>query len=77
MIARLVMTYKNFRSVLAYRKAVRETIKELSALSNGELADIGISRGEIYHIAHSVQPKPVLEEAQPMAEANINIRGWV
>lgn len=76
MIARLVMTYRNFRSVLAYRKAVRATINELSALTNGELADIGISRGEIYHIAHQVQNKPVMETVEPV-EANMNIRGWV
>ena len=36
-----------------YRKArkVSATINELSALSDAELRDIGISRGEIYDIA--------------------------
>lgn len=29
------------------------TIRELSRLSDKELSDIGISRGEIYEIAHS------------------------
>jgi len=55
---------------------VRETINELSALTNGELADIGISRGEIRHIANTCLPKPVMEEVEPV-EANDNIKGWV
>lgn len=40
--------------VSSYRKArlVRSTMKELNALSDAELRDIGITRGEIYEIAH-------------------------
>lgn len=33
---------------------VRITIEELSKLSDNELKDIGISRGDIYSIAHEV-----------------------
>jgi uncharacterized protein YjiS (DUF1127 family) len=38
----------------SYRKAkdVTKTIQELNRLSNAELSDIGISRGDIYTIAH-------------------------
>ena len=38
----------------SYRKAkdVTTTIRELNKLSNAELSDIGISRGDIYTIAH-------------------------
>ncbi len=38
----------------SYRKAkdVTKTIRELNKLSNAELSDIGISRGDIYTIAH-------------------------
>jgi uncharacterized protein YjiS (DUF1127 family) len=32
-------------------KEIRQTIKALSSLSNAELRDIGISRGDIYSIA--------------------------
>jgi uncharacterized protein YjiS (DUF1127 family) len=32
----------------------KNTIKELQALSDRELYDIGISRGQIYDIAHKV-----------------------
>jgi uncharacterized protein YjiS (DUF1127 family) len=34
------------------QRAIRATIKELSALTDKELHDIGISRGEIYDIAN-------------------------
>jgi uncharacterized protein YjiS (DUF1127 family) len=43
------------------RKMIRETEKELGRLTDYELADIGISRGEIYYVARS----------------NENLRGWV
>jgi uncharacterized protein YjiS (DUF1127 family) len=36
---------------------VAETINELSKLSDAELKDIGISRGEIYEIAHQTYTK--------------------
>lgn len=45
------------------RKAIRETIKELSKLSDAELRDIGIARGEIWDIAHQ--------------DVNDNLKGWV
>ena len=40
----LVKNYRNWR-------LYRETISELSRLSNRELADLGISRGEIRSVA--------------------------
>jgi uncharacterized protein YjiS (DUF1127 family) len=41
------------RFISNYRKnkEIRQTIYELSSLSNAELRDIGISRGDIYSIA--------------------------
>ena len=33
-------------------KKVRQTIRELNSLTNAELNDIGIGRGDIYAIAH-------------------------
>jgi uncharacterized protein YjiS (DUF1127 family) len=32
-------------------RAYRQTVRELSALSNRELNDLGISRGDIYSVA--------------------------
>lgn len=40
----LVHTYRNWRRY-------RETVSELSRLSNRELGDLGIARGDIRHIA--------------------------
>lgn len=42
------------RMMSAYKRrvAVRATIKELNALSDRELFDIGLSRGEIYSVAN-------------------------
>ena len=62
--------FKNLSVEIKRRKNIKHTIKQLSALSNRELADIGISRGEIWDIAHSSYPKV----ATP---ANSNLEGWV
>ena len=53
-----------------HRKAIRMTEKELAKLSNAELDDIGISRGDIYSIART---SVVIDTAK----ANNNLRGWV
>lgn len=52
-------------------KKVRATIKELSKLSDRELNDIGIARGDIYAIAHES------EDYARFADANTNLKGWV
>ena len=51
-------------------KAIRETEKALSNLSNAELNDIGISRGDIYYIARKA-------ESIEIVKANKNLQGWV
>jgi uncharacterized protein YjiS (DUF1127 family) len=52
------------------QKAIRETEKALRKLSNAELDDIGITRGDIYTIARS---KDTIENVR----TNNNLRGWV
>ncbi len=66
--------FKNLGAELKRRKNIRQTIKQLSNLTTRELDDIGISRGEIWHVAHSSYPKALGGEA---VEANRNLRGWV
>lgn len=39
------------------RKKVRRAIQELSKLSNKELADIGIARGDIERVAKANAPR--------------------
>lgn len=61
------------KAFLKHRKrtaAVRATMKELSALSNRELNDLGISRGEIYSVANDTADMVFGKE-------NENLKGWV
>jgi uncharacterized protein YjiS (DUF1127 family) len=64
--------FKNVGIELQRRKNIKDTIKQLSALSNHELNDIGIARGDIWHIAHTSFPK-----GKTVAEVNRNLDGWV
>jgi len=66
------------------RKAARSTIKELSALTNHELNDIGIARGEIRHLANQYAEdilrenlKSLPSPAWPGLEVNPNLKGSV
>ena len=60
-IETIIESLKFFIQHRTDRRLVRETERELSKLTDYELADIGLSRGEIYHVARS----------------NENLRGWV
>lgn len=66
--------FKNLNVELKRRRNIRLTINELSKLTNHELNDIGIARGDIWHIANTSYPKALRGEA---VEANNNLRGWV
>ena len=69
---------KNIIAEYERHRAINATIKELSALSNRELNDIGISRGDIYDIAHSSYPKEaVVEQTYRIVPVNVNLRGAV
>ena len=63
----LADSYKNSREA-------RNTMKELGALTDKELNDIGIARGDIYYIAHNL--KRYSEVGHP-SEENKNLKGWV
>jgi uncharacterized protein YjiS (DUF1127 family) len=60
---RLAATYKHHRQA-------QITIKELSRLGDRELNDMGISRGDIYSIAHGTSD-------HQRAVVNKNLEGWV
>ena len=61
---------KDFKAARERRRNIKETIRQLSALSDSELRDIGLSRGMIYDVAVSSFPKVKAEE-------NDNLKGWV
>lgn len=74
----MINFFKNLKAQMQHRAAVKSTINELSKLSNAELTDIGISRGEIYSIAHEANPKPVLQKSDKATGfINVNLKGWV
>ena len=60
-IETIIEALRSLNQYRANRKIIRATEKELHKLTDHELADIGLSRGEIYYVARS----------------NENLRGWV
>ena len=66
--------FKRLGAELKRRRRIRQTIIELSKLTNHELNDIGIARGDIWHIANQSYPKAAMGE---LVEINRNLRGWV
>lgn len=51
MMSKMVAALRGMADVAARNRVYRRTEKELSSLTNRELADIGISRGDISRIA--------------------------
>lgn len=49
---RLTALVAEFRARSARRRIYRQTFRELSALTNRELADLGLSRSEIRRVAY-------------------------
>ena len=70
-IAAILDFFRDLKRSWDHRAKVNATIKELSKLSDRELNDIGIARGDIWSIAH--------EDAdyKRFAETNNNLKGWV
>jgi len=66
--------FKRLGAELKRRRNIRHTIKELSRLTNHELNDIGLARGDIKFIANQSYPKSAYGE---LVEINRNLRGWV
>lgn len=63
--------FRELQKKREHNRNVRRTIKELSKLSDRELNDIGLARGDIWAVAH--------EDAdyKRFAETNNNLKGWV
>ena len=60
---------KNWNRAYKEHRAYLQTVKELSALTNSELNDIGISRGDIRAIARG--------DETLIRSINPNLKGWV
>ena len=61
-IETIIEAFISFKQERAAKKLAKQTIKELSKLTDKELNDIGLSRGDIWYVAH---------------HQNDNLRGWV
>jgi uncharacterized protein YjiS (DUF1127 family) len=77
----MIQTLNNFFKKLINnykrRVAINSTIKELSKLSNKELNDIGIARGDIYSIAKDDTDMRVKVDAPYGAPFNPNLKGFI
>lgn len=58
------------------RRIIRETENQLIKLSDYELSDIGLTRGDIYHIARSRPPVATVVNCK-QKYTNTNLKGWV
>jgi uncharacterized protein YjiS (DUF1127 family) len=61
---------ENFFFNVERNREIRLTMKELNRLSDSELRDIGISRDDIWSVAHEVHYDNRLK-------TNKNLKGWV
>lgn len=62
--ARISGFFRGLRSALTTMRARRETIDQLSGLSDRELADIGLSRAGIVAAAEASVPMPANDQAE-------------
>ena len=64
---------KNFLQKLRDRQTYRNTYNELSSLTDYELNDIGINRGDIKRVAMGDPEYKLVKDYGP----NDNLKGWV
>ena len=63
---------KDIRAAWIFQRDVRRTMKELAKLTDRELNDIGLARGDIYSVAHG---DATLRRTN--TEENPNLKGWI
>ena len=66
-----------FRAYMAYRARqaqIKQTVYELSRLTDHELNDIGVARGDILSVARGDAD---MKQKASYAETNDNMKGWV
>ena len=74
---RVVSFFEKIAQDLAKRKEQRATFKTLQSLSDRELNDIGISRGDIRAIAMDIWEDNNRRDARPHVSVNANLEGSV
>ena len=74
---KVVTFFERIEAALKLRRERRETFKTLHALTDRELSDIGISRGDIRSIANDTWEDNRKRDAAPYVSVNPNLRGSV
>jgi len=69
---RVVVFFENLGQKLAQRRARRDTFRSLQRLTDYELADIGISRGDIRSIANDTWEDNRKRDSQPYIRTSVN-----
>ena len=60
-----------------YKRALRrQSYREISSLSNRELKDIGLCRGDIMAVVNDQFYGDSIREKETTAEINKNLKGW-
>jgi len=69
---RVVVFFERLGQKLAQRKARRDTFRTLQRLTDYELADIGISRGDIRSISNDTWEDNRKRDSQPYIRTSVN-----
>ena len=74
---KVVVFFEKFGAAMAKRREARATFKSLQGLTDRELNDIGISRGDIRSIANDTWEDNRKRDTLPYASTNSNLKGFV
>ena len=66
--------FVNLNEARIRRKEIRETMNALNNLTDRELNDMGIARGDIWAVAHG---DPEFKRSGLDTDTNSNLKGWV
>lgn len=74
---KVVTFFERIGAALKQRRERRETFKQLHSLTDYELNDIGIARGDIRSIANDTWKDNVKRDSMPHIQVNPNLKGSV
>ena len=76
LIQTILRTFSKLSDMAERKSVIRKTENDLLKLSDYELSDIGLTRGDIYHIARSKPPVATVVNCK-QKYTNTNLKGWV
>jgi len=76
LIQTILRTFSKLSDMAERKSVIRKTENDLLKLSDYELSDIGLTRGDIYHIARSKPPIATVVNCK-QKHTNVNLKGWV